>query len=174
MKIKILFLCLSIAGSVQLVWAQSDTTKTQKQSLPEVTGLHRKSVFLETGGNGLIFSANFEQRFKKERNNGWGFRGGVGIPIWDNNETFPLAINYIGGKRKLAWEGGIGITPYLHGNTFSNSTGSGAMILLNLGDRFQSIRNGFLLRLNSSLAYDIAEKRVFRSITGLSLGYSFK
>jgi hypothetical protein len=94
--------------------------------------------------------------------------------VWNNTKTLPLGINYIGGKKRTTWEGGIGITPYSGGNTFTSSTGSGAIILLNIGDRFQPFHNRFLFRFTISSGYDTAEDDWVSGFLGLSVGYSFK
>lgn len=107
----------------------------------------RKTVFAELGGNGLVISANFDMRLKKDRNDGFGFRAGIGggslesvypdYYYYDNNGnvsfnlvkerinlvTVPLSINYIVGKRRSGFEAGLGTTIVFANarNGFSNN-----------------------------------------------------
>ncbi len=97
-----------------------------------------RQIYSEFGGPGVIFSANFDSRFKKETDLGLGYRIGLGFGISDqhyyyNNSytdeygshyyvssysetrsyvTIPLGINYILGKKSSphSFEMGAGIT----------------------------------------------------------------
>jgi hypothetical protein len=86
----------------------------------------RQSFYAELGGPGILFSANFDTRFKKSRT-GLGARIGLGFVsgyIVENNSTygylgnpvsvvtFPLQLNYIFGKPNSvnAFEVGAGVT----------------------------------------------------------------
>lgn len=84
-----------------------------------------KSVFLELGGNGLGFSANFDSRFTKAEK-GLGFRAGVGIfPgakagdngitlfSWPTIVSIPVGLNYLAGKAPNYLEAGLGAS-YFH------------------------------------------------------------
>jgi hypothetical protein len=84
-----------------------------------------KSVFLEFGGNGLGFSANYDARVSKNEK-GLGFRVGVGVfpgvRIGGDNSTFfswptilsiPIGLNYLIGKAPNYFETGLGAT-YLY------------------------------------------------------------
>ena len=57
-----------------------------------------KAVYGELGGNGLVFSANYDMRFKGE--SGFGFRAGVGFAAVDGLTiiTFPVGLNWLSGK----------------------------------------------------------------------------
>lgn len=97
--------------------------------------LNRKTVkqfFTEAGGPGVLFSANFDSRFKSLTRLGWGFRAGLGFTIVESEEqvpspgggfinynyktrsvaTLPVGINYLFGKPESAnmFEVGAGIT----------------------------------------------------------------
>ena len=90
-----------------------------------------KMFYSELGGSGVIFSLNFDSRFKAGERLGWGFRAGFGSSVenfdWnvvfntvgDDNEpkmrsyyTIPVGINYILGKKNSAksFEIGAGTT----------------------------------------------------------------
>ena len=57
-----------------------------------------KAVYGEIGGSGLVFSANYDMRFKGHK--GLGFRAGVGYAssLGESIITFPLGINALAGK----------------------------------------------------------------------------
>jgi hypothetical protein len=84
----------------------------------------RQSFYAELGGPGILFSANFDTRFKRSKT-GLGARIGLGFVsgyIVENNSgyyddpvsvvTFPVQLNYIFGKPNSvnAFEVGAGIT----------------------------------------------------------------
>ena len=144
---------------------------------------YSKAVFIELGGNGLLFSANYEMRFKKGEQDGIGIRAGIGgISGTDNigNSvgvlTLPLAINNIIGKRRSAFETGVGITPVIasvKGTSFTNDfKTTGIVGFINIGYRFQPIKNGFLFKINWTpvISGGGFEPRWF----GIALGYGFK
>lgn len=98
---------------------ESSTAKTAKQ------------FYTEAGGPGILFSANFDSRFKPYSNTGWGFRAGLGFTLVSDEQpivqqggttsysyrtrsiaTVPVGINYLFGKSGSAnmFEVGAGIT----------------------------------------------------------------
>ena len=100
------------------------------KSQEEIKG---KMFYSELGGPGVIFSVNFDSRFKKGERLGWGFRAGVGSSlenfkwhdIWyveDSRKhegtpmrsyyTIPVGINYVFGKKNStkSFEIGAGTT----------------------------------------------------------------
>ena len=100
------------------------------KSQEEIKG---KMFYSEFGGPGVIFSVNFDSRFKAGERLGWGFRAGVGSSIehfnWDvvfntidyedehkpkmqSYFTIPVGINYVFGKKNSAksFEIGAGTT----------------------------------------------------------------
>lgn len=83
---------------------------------------HNQSLFLELGGNGIGFSANFDSRFKKS-DKGLGYRIGIGLfpgvdafiietSTWF---TLPFGINYLAGNAPNYFEAGLGGT-FVSGN----------------------------------------------------------
>ena len=111
MKKVILFL-LAIAFLQQSVLSQDQKTVAS----------HNQSLFLELGGNGLGFSANFDSRFKKS-DKGLGYRIGIGLlpgvdaVVIETSTWFilPFGINYLAGKAPNYFEAGLGGT-FVSGN----------------------------------------------------------
>ena len=149
----------------------------------------RKTVFVEALGNGLTVSGNFDLRLKADQNDGLGLRAGIGggslsgIDDQGNSAsmgivTFPLAVNYLVGKKRSAFESGIGITPvYVTASGRINDdvfSGSGLALtgFLNLGYRYQPLNNGFMGHIKWTPA--ITSSGFFPSWFGLGIGYSFK
>src|SRR5574339_1055906 len=115
-----LTLCLSLIIS-HLVFAQ-DNKIDQDQSIG------KSSFFAELGGPGILFSANYDTRFKQSRL-GFGGRIGIGfVTAYDEyydpatgqyygddqatSITFPVQLNYVFGKENSphTFEVGGGIT----------------------------------------------------------------
>lgn len=149
----------------------------------------RKTVFVEALGNGLTVSGNFDLRLKANQNDGLGLRAGIGGGSLDGTDeqgnsasvgiiTFPLAVNYLVGKKRSAFESGIGITPIyvsasgtIDDNDFS---GKGLTLsgFLNLGYRYQPLNNGFMGHIKWTPA--INSSGFSPSWFGVGIGYSFK
>lgn len=97
-------------------------------SSPSAPG--NKQFYVETGGPGVLFSANYDQRFGRNQSTGFGFRIGVGYSLYDKEydyiygdnryydyrirsyATFPVGLNYVFGKKTSphAFEIGAGAT----------------------------------------------------------------
>ena len=139
-------------------------------------GKYRKAIFVEGGGNVFGLSANFDMRLRAGRNDGPGFRAGVGYGAVLNEDddvyfglAIPLSYNYIFRNERSGIETGLGLTPtFTTGNGISNPS---LAVVGNLGYRLQPLREGLILRANWSPAFD---NRGFRSGVGFSLGYSFR
>lgn len=121
-------------------------------------------------------SANFDMRLKAGRNDGPGFRAGVGYGAVLNEDddayfglAIPLSYNYIFRNERSGIETGMGLTPtFATGNGISNPS---LAVVANLGYRLQPLREGLLLRATWSPTF---ENNHFRSGVGVSLGYSFR
>jgi hypothetical protein len=149
----------------------------------------RKGVFLEILGNGLLATVNYDMRFNKNRQDGLGFRvgiGGLSVNGTDNAGlsvnagilTIPFEINYLSGKRRSAFEAGLGLTPLfisakikLDDEKFGGS-GSGTNGFLSLGYRYQPINKGFLFRINWTPI--INSYGISPAWFGISFGFSFR
>lgn len=146
-----------------------------------------KAVYVEGLGSGVLLSANYDFRFKPTQD-GLGLRVGVGGGAFaDQNSdarvglvTVPLMVNYLVGKRRVAFEMGAGLTPiYINASGTNQATGDflsgngfGAFGSLNLGLRLQPIRNGAVFRLN--WAPTVSNTGFYPSWFGVSLGFAFK
>ncbi|MHA6249345.1 hypothetical protein ACXYMU_15495 [Pontibacter sp. CAU 1760] len=172
-----------------LVAAFSFQASAQSESAP--VAKHNKIIFVEALGNGIGLSANFDMRFQKGTQEGFGFRAGLGGSYLGsaNNDaenkamgivTLPLSVNYLVGENRSAFEAGLGITPmYARMDVYSptkprlaDENGWGATGFLNLGYRFQPLGNGFVFRANWTPAFNSAG--FSPSWFGLSVGYGFK
>ena len=130
-------------------------------------------VFGEFGGNGLMFSANYDLRFTKKQN-GFGARAGLGffITIFGGGLTVPIGINYLAGKRSHYLEAGLGATILtLESFTlFGEDVNTSAVAFVpSVGYRYQPLQNGFTGRIFVSPF--ISDGSVFWA--GVSAGYKF-
>lgn len=154
-----------------------------------VVAQRRKSIYAEALGNGIIVSANYDMRLKKNQNDGLGFRAGIGggsLAGYDETGmsanigvlTFPLSLNYVVGKKRSGFETGAGFTPiYVSASVetdteFAHADGLGVTGFLNAGYRFQPINSGVMFRVNWTPAFN--RSGFIPGWFGLSLGYSFK
>lgn len=109
-----------------------------------------KAVYGELGGNGLVFSANYDARFSKKEN-GFGFRAGVGLGagIGLTVVTFPVGINYLIGEAPHHFELGMGAT-YVSATIDlfdSKETGGGFIYMPTVGYRYAKEKKGFVGRI---------------------------
>lgn len=175
--------------TIQLLLVTVMLIKAVTVSAQEGSDYIRKSVYLELLGNSLAYSVNYDMRFKKNQQDGLGFRigaGGFSITGYDSDGvevkgslwTFPIALNYLMGKKRSALEAGLGVTPLILGAKIEvddekiGSTGSGANVFFNLGYRFQPLKNGFTARINWTPI--INSGGFIPAWFGISLGYSFR
>ncbi len=92
-------------------------------------GQGQKIIFLEGLGAGVYASVNFDMRFKKDENDGFGFRAGVGnsFILDENIMTIPLGVNYVFGKRKhgllAGVNGTVGVFKRLRPGAFNRKAG---------------------------------------------------
>ena len=170
--------------------SESDTTKVTSEAKVK----RAKNVYVELGGPGLIYSANFEARFKKTRN-GLGGRIGAGYIDSDSDKIFtlPAGLNYLLGKGKHFFEMGLGATyvsyeaqprfsfTYVdsNGNTttsyseddkFNGISDNGVLGTMTFGYRLQPISSGFSFRGQFNTLFGYGN---FIPYGGLSLGYTF-
>jgi hypothetical protein len=149
------------------------TEEVRGESKPRKFTNSRKSLYGEFLGNGPGLSLNYDRRFNNDRNGGLGYRIGVGVGTWLEQPTLPMAINYLLGNGRNALEAGIGITPEVSLSKLDYyEKRFEAYGFLNLGYRFQPLRDGLLFRLTYAPEFDFND---FEPVwLGASIGYTFK
>lgn len=160
-------------------YSLSKSEELIKRSMePHETGRYRKAIFIEGIGNGLGLSGNFDMRLRPGRNDGPGFRAGVGYSgeSYTNNQvqkymSIPLAYNYVFRNERSGIETGMGLTPTFIANKTSQGRDLSLGIFYNLGYRLQPLNEGLLVRAMWTPAYMDGS---FISLAGVSLGYSFR
>ena len=145
-----------------------------------------KAVYLELGGSGLLYSLNYDMRLTRGRQDGMGFRvgiGGISARGSTNDDTaqagylaIPVTFNYLIGERRHALELGAGATLLdfnAHGNVdndYFDADFTGPVPHANIGYRYQSLDNGFTGRLTyTPFIGDGIEHWI-----GISFGVNFK
>jgi hypothetical protein len=179
---KLILSFVSVLSAIILFAQQSETAKTVKQ------------FYTEMGGAGILFSANFDSRFVKDKQVGWGARIGLGFTIKDNEEyidqngnvnyrfrtigTFPIGFNYLFGKETSphTFETGAGITILSSKTEMLNYEGhqkaGNLMGFFSFMYRRQPINGGFTWRMGFTPLINTAGDIVPFGAAGL--GYSFK
>ena len=109
-----------------------------------------KAVYGEFGGNGLVFSANYDMRFGKGEG-GLGFRAGVGFATGGDVTvfTFPVGLNYLTGKGAHHMELGMGVTPITATISLFDDSGTAGTVFFmpTVGYRYGKIGKGFVGRI---------------------------
>ena len=143
----------------------------------------RNSIFLELGGNGLIYSLNYDHKFfdhASARIGGMYLGGSADDPnsIDGRVSVFfvPITANYLvgNGNSRLEIGGGLVIAGGSVDATIDNETiddvGSGAAFTGTIGYRLQPRDGGFLFRVGFT---PLIASGVFVPWAGLSLGATF-
>jgi hypothetical protein len=136
-----------------------------------------QNVFIELGGQGLAFTANYDSRFGNRRD-GLGGRAGVGYFAVDGDKltTIPISLNYLLGKGNKFFEIGLGAT-YTSVNMqsgdflFDDDSGSNLIGTMSFAYRVQPIDSGFSFRIGLSPVFN--KDNFIPYYGGLSLGYTF-
>lgn len=135
----------------------------------------RQAVYAEIGGAAVLGSVNYDFRFKPG-NDGLGARIGFGyVP---DVLVFPLELNGLIGKNKVAFEYGAGIsTAYFTQNhnsgnqTFRNENSRlGVIFHGKAGIRITPANNGFFFNFNCTPQMNTLDTRLW---FGMGLGYSW-
>lgn len=162
---------LDIAFKYNLLPPPMETIRKNKET--EKYSNSRKSIFGEVLGNSPGISVNYDQRFKTDRNGGLGFRVGIGVGKLDGfRPTFPVALNYILGDGRNGLETGIGITPKIAFNKSPDESTLEVLGFLNLGYRFQPLRDGLMFRLTYTPT--VNNEGLHMGWAGASIGYTLK
>lgn len=149
-----------------------------QESRSESLGSEKRAqnIFVELGGQGLLFTANYDTRFSKRRD-GLGGRVGIGYIAadGDNATTVPLSLNYLLGKGKHFFEMGLGATLLAtkasdHSFVF-NDNDSYIIGTMSFSYRLQPVDRGFSFRAGLTPVFN--KDFFIPYYAGLSLGYSF-
>lgn len=149
--------------------------KLSAQDAP-ITEKRAQNVFVEIGGQGLLFTANYDTRFSNKRN-GLGGRAGIGYMSLDGERitTVPIALNYLLGKGKQFFEIGLGATftsssdgsPIL----FKDDSEGSVLGTMSFSYRLQPVDSGFSFRAGLTPVFNASNFIPYYA--GISLGYSF-
>lgn len=153
------FLCLQNS-----VFAQNENDEQQRA----------KSVYGELGGNGLLFSANYDFRFLKSEKGlgmrvGLGFFGGSGGGLI----TVPVGLNYLVGRAPSYLEVGLGYTYASFTSSDDFIEGSGSLLVPSVGYRYQPAHRGFTGRVFVSPLIGLGEGGGWVMFGGVSAGFKF-
>lgn len=151
-----------------------------QQTIDSGTG-RAQNVFAELGGQGLLFTFNYDTRFSNKRN-GIGGRAGIGYFAVDGDHitTVPIGLNYLLGKGKNFFEIGLGATLVSLGSSngdffFTNDNGNNSestvIGTMSFSYRLQPIDSGFSLRAGLTPIFNA--DGFIPYYAGLSLGYTF-
>jgi hypothetical protein len=135
----------------------------------------RHAVYLECGGQGVLYSVNYDYRFTKF------FAGRVGfthftIPsffIADLTLTgFPVMGEFLLGGVDHFFEIGLGVIPVIGETSFSvfSSSKSGVIGTAHIGYRYQPADGGFLFRASIPAFFTDKGGKIWG---GVSFGYAF-
>jgi hypothetical protein len=133
------------------------------------------AVYLEVGGQGILYTVNYDYRFTKF------FAGRVGfthftIPAFFISDLtitgFPLMGEFLIGGVDHFFEIGLGVMPTIGETSFGffSSTKSGLIGTANIGYRYQPADGGFLFRASIPVFVTGKGARVWG---GVSFGYAF-
>jgi len=147
-------------------------TKAQsgKSDESDNSGPATKAVYGEFGGSGLIFSANFDSRFKGHK--GIGFRVGVGYAGGGGTSvvTIPLGLNFLAGRGPHYFEFGVSATLVTDSYSGFDEGSSNWFFHPHFGYRFTKPSNSFNGRIY--VGPIIANGFTFFPFGGLSVGYT--
>ncbi|SHG21671.1 hypothetical protein [Pedobacter caeni] len=167
-KLTLVFSLLLAVLSVQTLFAQQSTT-------PAPVAARAQNIFIELGGQGLTFTANYDSRFSNKRD-GLGGRAGIGYFSVDGDKvmTLPLSLNYLLGKGNKFFELGLGAT-YISTSGSSevlfNKNESNVIGTMSFFYRVQPEDSGFAFRIGLSPVF--SKDFFLPYYGGLSLGYTF-
>jgi hypothetical protein len=163
---------LTLIFTLIAVLLVADATGIQAQETTRA-----QNVFVEIGGQGLLFSANYDTRFGNRRD-GLGGRVGVGYIAADGTSlaTFPLSLNYLLGKGRNFFEIGLGATiasAKSDGFWFEDdeASGTGTIGTMSFGYRLQPVDSGFSFR--GGITPIFTKDFFIPYFFGVSLGYTF-
>jgi hypothetical protein len=175
--IKLLTLILLLSNaSIQIAKSQEEYSREESGKV------YNTQFYVELGGPGIIFSANFDKRFNSSKKNGWGYRAGLGfipnIDSYDNSNntvlTVPLGVNYVFGKERSShtFETGAGVT-FLSKTLYFDNSNDNQHVLghLEFMYRLMPINGGFTWRIGFTPWITFGGNIILTAAIGI--GYSF-
>lgn len=175
--------------SFLLLFALLTSTLLFAQNKKSTSSAGQSQFYAEGGGPGVMFSANYDRRFKTSRL-GWGARAGLGFVTVDRGYystgsgwtyeprsvvSVPLQINYVFGKENSphTFEAGAGITFFdkeidifnFNDNTSYRTLGSASFMY-----RRAPLDGGFTWRIGFSPLFG---KSFVQPFGAVGVGYSF-
>ena len=176
--------------SLLAAWFSAFAAPAQSREKP-VPNRRAKAVYVELLGASITgFSLNYDMRFKRGTNIGWGARIGMGMNRADKDERYqrdrylPIMIYRTVGGQRAALELGFGTTlwhsqEYYQVNTLTGAQGSftkntyGSQLFGNVGLRLQPKRFGPVVRIYWSPII-IPSEGLMPYWAGVSFGFGFK
>ncbi len=167
-------LLIILAGCLFPLFTSAQNAENQASAAPAIEK-RAQNVFVEIGGQGILFTANYDTRFSKKRN-GLGGRAGIGyIAIdGDNITTVPIGLNYLLGTGKHFFEAGLGATVIATGGedaVLFDDEEQNLVGTMSFSYRLQPVQSGFALR--AGLTPVFGKGFFIPYYAGLSLGYTF-
>lgn len=178
-KIYLTLLTVLCAGLTLTADAQNFKSAAMPEvltKLPSGEGSRAQNVFVEVGGQGLLFTANYDTRFGNRRD-GLGGRVGIGYisADGDNATTVPLSLNYLLGKNNKFFEIGLGATILATGGSedsfFFDDNNSNVIGTMSFTYRVQPVDSGFSFRAGITPVFNADFFIPYYG--GISLGYTF-
>lgn len=182
MKNQILFTAALVFLFNASIFAQYNRGQFEKEAF-------HKNITIELAGSHILWGLNYDMRFERGRNDGFGFKVGVGgaqvnlesedTSLGATYLSIPVEVNYILGKRRSGLVTGLGLLTghgKLKGQSPDDNFNFGGTGILsayaNIGYRLQPLNSGFTFQVN-------VNPHLFRNgallpYFGISLGYGFK
>ena len=148
------------------------------------THTSRSSFYLELGGNGIIYSINYDHMLTEKGR--FSTHGRIGLSGWPQNGhsmiyAIPLEVNELIGGGKHHFEMGFGFTTFIAKTYYDPAKGNEEefitefvpMITERVGYRFQKADGGFLFRIGLVLHNLLSFRQLF-PWGGISIGYTLK
>ena len=130
------------------------------------------NVFLEVGGNGGIYSLNYENPFRIRPNAAVTFRTGLSITPADRKTLIILPVMFNGvflkGNHHPEVGAGVGISAATSGG------GSWVRGILQVGYRFQKPEKPLFFRVNYTPFYNFFLHAQWENWAGASIGWTFQ